>query len=67
MRRWAIARYSRFRSSPTECRPRDCATAQVVPLPMKGSRTVAGTVAALHSQVGCQPVVWDSMVKRLFP
>ena len=53
---WAIARYSRFNRPSNVC-PRDWATAQVVPLPMKGSRIVAGTVAALHSQVGCQPVV----------
>ena len=43
---------------PHDLRPNACATASVVPLPAKGSRTVAGTVSALQPQVGCQPRVW---------
>ena len=58
MYRLAISRYSGFRSRPMLRRPNDCATAKVVPLPAKGSSTVAGTVPALQPQVGCQPRVW---------
>ena len=53
----AMSRYSVLRSRPAPRLPRDCATATVVPLPTKGSRTVAGQEGASWSQVGAQPVV----------
>ena len=51
----ASARYSKFKSVPTPLLPNLCATDSVVPDPTNGSSTVAGTISALHSQVGCQP------------
>jgi len=57
MRSLPICAYLSDRSMPMHDRQRCCATTPVVPLPKKGSRTVAGTtpVSCLHD--GSQPVV----------
>ena len=58
MYRCAIARYSGFRSSPTDLRPNACATASVVPLPAKGSsRWPADVISVRRLQVAARWLV----------
>src|ERR1700688_1889997 len=67
MRRRAMPTYSGLSSIRRASRCKRSATRPTVPAPPNGSRTVQGTIADSHLQVGCQPIVFDSGGSTMVP
>ncbi len=55
------AKFLPSRSTPIDRRPKRLAAKAVVPLPMNGSKIVAGMTGASCEQVGSQPTVRDAV------